>query len=372
MGRKREKGKARKAKATAAAQLAATQQVSLNVGALELAMVGSPSWRIWAQEGSRCAHGCPVLPAPEHALSHFMDALWAHSSAVQKSCYFVTHPSTNTHFDNYRQVWDNATLRKLESDILVAIGTNIILSINHLDRLNKSVMNHLALTIFMLEQYNGNGKDDFNLAMRKASLVADDLSYGGEREVVRFFLKRISCPCLKAKYSLIKNIIQHTRMSGCSSCKQAKVRSSVMHCGRCKVVQYCCRECQAADWPNHKGLCRSIGMYLSLAEMESDGSPSDLDDDVDSDDDDDDDDDSIVKDSNAPKRNQSSFCHYSNATRSDVKTANPTATFGEIARIISCHFQALSEEERAYWDEKAAQDKIRYQREMEIWLEESF
>jgi hypothetical protein len=73
------------------------------------------------------------------------------------------------------------------------------------------------------------------------------------------------------------------------------------------------------------------------------------------------------KDPNAPKRNQSSFFLYSNATRNDVKAANPSAKFGEIAQIISRHFKALPEEERAYWDEKAAQDKIRYQREMEVY-----
>merc|ERR1711966_80001 len=60
------------------------------------------------------------------------------------------------------------------------------------------------------------------------------------------------------------------------------------------------------------------------------------------------------------KRNQSSFFLYSNATRNDVKAANPEAKFGEIAQIISRHFKALPGEERAYWDEKAAEDKERY------------
>jgi len=73
------------------------------------------------------------------------------------------------------------------------------------------------------------------------------------------------------------------------------------------------------------------------------------------------------KDPNAPKRNQSSFFLYSNATRNDVKAANPEAKFGEIAQIISRHFKALPEEEREYWNEKAAQDKVRYQREMAIY-----
>lgn len=73
------------------------------------------------------------------------------------------------------------------------------------------------------------------------------------------------------------------------------------------------------------------------------------------------------KDPNAPKRNQSSFFLYSNATRNDVKVANPEAKFGQIAQIISRHFKALPEEERAYWDEKAAQDKVRYQRAMDAY-----
>ncbi|KAL7546124.1 hypothetical protein ACHAWF_009464 [Thalassiosira exigua] len=73
------------------------------------------------------------------------------------------------------------------------------------------------------------------------------------------------------------------------------------------------------------------------------------------------------KDPNAPKRNQSSFFLYSNATRADVKVANPEAKFGQIAQIISRHFKALPEEERAYWDQKAAEDKVRYQRENAIY-----
>ena len=70
------------------------------------------------------------------------------------------------------------------------------------------------------------------------------------------------------------------------------------------------------------------------------------------------------KDPNAPKRNMSSYFLYSNATRNDVKAANPEAKFGEIAQIISRHFKALPEEERAYWDQKAVEDKERYQTAM--------
>jgi len=255
MGRKREKGKARKAKG-AAAQLAATQQAPFNARAsAQQTMVGSEAqaWRKWAMVGrtqdyNLCTHGCPVLPAPDHAVSLFMDDLWAHAYAQKLPDRLIDT------FDNHRQLWDNAILRKMASDILVAIGTNFIMS-----NLNKFAV-LLAITISVLEQYIGTGKGGFKLAACQASLVVDDLRYGEEREVVRFYLKRISCTCLKAKYSLLKKS-QPTRISGCHTCKQVKVRSSMMVCGRCKAVQYCCEECQAADWPNHKGLCRIIHLF---------------------------------------------------------------------------------------------------------------
>jgi len=69
------------------------------------------------------------------------------------------------------------------------------------------------------------------------------------------------------------------------------------------------------------------------------------------------------KDPDAPKRNKSAFIIYSNATRPHVKATNPEEKFGEIAQIMSKNYKALTPEERAYWDEKAAADKGRYQKE---------
>lgn len=77
------------------------------------------------------------------------------------------------------------------------------------------------------------------------------------------------------------------------------------------------------------------------------------------------------KDPNAPKRNQSAFFLYSNATRADIKAAQPDLAFGEIAKVISVNFKALPAEERAYWDEKAAADKERYQKEMAAYRDDA-
>jgi hypothetical protein len=73
------------------------------------------------------------------------------------------------------------------------------------------------------------------------------------------------------------------------------------------------------------------------------------------------------KDPNRPKRNMSAFFLYSNANRAEVKTNNPEASFGDIAKIISKEFKALAEKDRKKWDKKAAKDKERYQEAMVVY-----
>jgi len=71
-----------------------------------------------------------------------------------------------------------------------------------------------------------------------------------------------------------------------------------------------------------------------------------------------------AKDPNAPKRNLSAWMHYSISTRADVKASQPDLTFGEITKAASAKWKALSEQERAVWEEKAAADKERYEKEL--------
>jgi hypothetical protein len=73
------------------------------------------------------------------------------------------------------------------------------------------------------------------------------------------------------------------------------------------------------------------------------------------------------KDPNAPKRNMSSYFLYSVHARPSVKEENPEATFGDIARLISKQFKALTDKEKKKWEKKALEDKERYKREMEVY-----
>jgi MYND finger len=54
------------------------------------------------------------------------------------------------------------------------------------------------------------------------------------------------------------------------TCKNENITASCYHahncwksenlkaCSNCKVVRYCCRECQTADWPKHKKYCKEM------------------------------------------------------------------------------------------------------------------
>jgi hypothetical protein len=254
MGRKREKGKARKAKAAA---VQATQQASpFNAGSLaQQSIVDSQEWRLWAMvKPNRCNHGCPVLPAPDHAVSLFMDALWADSFVEDKSAVDLLVDVIY----NHQRVWDNATLRKMALDIMLVIGVNFIIFDN---KVKHPLYIAHAISVF---EHNGDGQEGFIVGVYKAIRVEHDLRCGGEREIIRFFLKRISCSCLKATYSQIKES-HPIRMGGCFTCKQSKKLSLLKLCGQCNIVQYCCKECQAAHWPKHKGLCNGfVQSFLNL------------------------------------------------------------------------------------------------------------
>jgi hypothetical protein len=66
------------------------------------------------------------------------------------------------------------------------------------------------------------------------------------------------------------------------------------------------------------------------------------------------------KDIHAPKRNMSAYLLYQNAMRDQLKRENPGITFGQLAKYTSHMYKNLTPEEKATWELRAAQDKIRY------------
>ena len=114
-------------------------------------------------------------------------------------------------------------------------------------------------------------KLEFRLGMMRSSELTEtmrNLVENTERETHRFFSRRIPCQCLDERYKQLKK--STPKMGSCDGCKETKLYKELMLCTRCHSTQYCSRECQAADWPLHKGRCNevaSVGKQLDDAHL---------------------------------------------------------------------------------------------------------
>ncbi|KAJ7719696.1 hypothetical protein DFH07DRAFT_937408 [Mycena maculata] len=56
------------------------------------------------------------------------------------------------------------------------------------------------------------------------------------------------------------------------ACSNSKLQGKVMRlCAQCKSVHYCSTDCQRADWPNHKQLCKRLAAARDTEESEGNG-----------------------------------------------------------------------------------------------------
>lgn len=129
-----------------------------------------------------------VLPESGHAVSNFIESVLVSDDQKLRDLF---------------EVFNDDMFRELAIDILVRIGTFACNDCNNGNAMGAA--KNIAFHILTLESYNGEG-DDLIAAMFRSGmgLTVSDLKNGGEREVIRFFTKRIKCSCLKARYKQIK------------------------------------------------------------------------------------------------------------------------------------------------------------------------
>ncbi|KAL6301522.1 hypothetical protein BKA93DRAFT_919748 [Sparassis latifolia] len=63
-----------------------------------------------------------------------------------------------------------------------------------------------------------------------------------------------------------------SQMSKCSTCYISATEKPLQKCARCKAAKYCSKECQKADWKNHKVNCMN-NATLAEALKEHDSTP---------------------------------------------------------------------------------------------------
>jgi len=75
----------------------------------------------------------------------------------------------------------------------------------------------------------------------------------------------------------------------------------------------------------------------------------------------------IKKDPNQPKRSLSAFFFFCADERAAVKQKDPTLSVGEVAKILGARWSQIPEANKSLYEQRALQDKERYEREMAIF-----
>ena len=106
------------------------------------------------------------------------------------------------------------------------------------------------------DELYGQLEDDFGGfgPLRKSVHNRFDLKASGTKE--RKFLDSI--PKDKVKFTPPKNSGEKLKYL-CMNCKQGADKErgiKLSKCSVCKIVSYCSKECQKADWKNHKKACK--------------------------------------------------------------------------------------------------------------------
>ena len=243
--RKRNKGKDRKVRKA---------QQEAEKAELERARVHGV-WTGWARgvdirsgrKVSQCKHGLDLtIPNDtDHPVVKFLDALYMNFANKKKGFKDIFQP-------HLRDAWENNINKKMTINIMMSIGTNLLLSED------EKGAHDLIPTLVTLEGYVGRG--DISQYSRTSARKIRYIGSGGQnsmkRDTKKFYRKRIACKCLKEMHLEARK--SPPKLGVCYHCKEVKERALLMVCGRCRISQYCSRECQIASWPRHKCDCGAL------------------------------------------------------------------------------------------------------------------
>ena len=222
--RKRNKGKVRKAK---------KEEMIRN------------SWQSWTVN-VQCDHGCAVKVPDDHSVHSFMDLLFA-NIRDNWNLYDIMRGTLR----KYPEVWNDNILRQTVINIIVRIGTNMLLKGHDI-----SWVVCISQGIKSIEHYNGTLAIDSVVNGRDVRTKLRDLNphvSSNRRDVLKFYRKRTTCKCMKKMHLEARKTI--SKMGICYGCLKEYKRPSLLICSRCMIYQYCSKDCQIANWPVHESIC---------------------------------------------------------------------------------------------------------------------
>ena len=187
-----------------------------------------------------CDHGCTVeIPdSLDHPVVCFMDDYFATSVGDWWKC-----------LNSHAKLWSNDNYRNMTTDILLIIGANLLLG----STITNVPAVIAASAIVFLENYKETMSVGEVFYCRGVGAKVRDIQGGNMRDLSKFYSKRLSCSCLKKMYSDARKTLP--KVGKCDYCDEVKERELLSVCSKCRVAQYCSRECQVANWSLHEKCC---------------------------------------------------------------------------------------------------------------------
>lgn len=91
---------------------------------------------------------------------------------------------------------------------------------------------------------------------RLRRLVAVQNSIDCEPKAIKYLHKKLPCDCLKAVGRQLLSKQGKTFL--CQNCEKRFPRTMQNDCSACACVSYCSKECQVANWKEHKTMCKFV------------------------------------------------------------------------------------------------------------------
>ena len=179
------------------------------------------------------------------------------------NCIQVAQDATQ---DKFTQVWKDPSLITIVNSFLFFEGAKYCLQDTTLEIYG--IVRITACIARFFEQY-------IEVELKQSQPLINWPKIGeshnaDEHTLIKFFRHRIPCSCLDEKYEDMKRFM---KMGVCYNPQCPKVsgfvpRSKTKYCGRCRNVTYCSRECQVANWGEHKQGCDRNADIISKFEAE--------------------------------------------------------------------------------------------------------
>eukprot|EP00984_Skeletonema_dohrnii_P021526 scaffold10783_cov133-Skeletonema_dohrnii-CCMP3373.AAC.3 len=199
---------------------------------------------------SSCDHGEPISTSWLDCKEFVIAFAYEFDNVVKVSGFDNAFPiARRATWEKFITVWESPAKMTSATSFYLANATQCVLNGN-------TEFGHCYATYAAcLEQWMACTVHKSQAAMDVYKIL--EIHIGDMHTLVSYLRRRIPCCCLDETYVKFRSTkkIGLCRNPDCPLPNGQTKRSAMLQCTRCRLANYCSRECQVKEWPNHKRWC---------------------------------------------------------------------------------------------------------------------